>query len=193
MSSVPYVIEEGNRREERVYDLFSRLLKDRIIFVGDDFTPELSNSVIAQLLFLEAEDSEKDVSIYINSDGGLVTSCLSIYDVMNYIKPNVSTLCIGSASSAAAFILSAGTPGKRFALKNSRIMMHQVSGGYSGNIQDLEIYAKNMNFLNNILLREWSKITKRTVEQLKQDINRDYYMSPEEAIEYGVIDEVLTK
>jgi len=190
MAGIPYVIE-GEGQKERVYDLYSRLLKDRIVFIGSAFTPELSNSVTAQLLFLEADDAENDITIYINSPGGLVSACLAIYDVMNYIKPDVSTVCIGEAASAAAFILAAGTKGKRFALKNARIMLHQVSGGADGHIEDMKRSVKEADRLNSLMLTEWASMTGKTVKQLKKDIDRDYYIGPDEAKKYGVIDEVL--
>lgn len=189
---IPYVIE-GEDQKERVYDLYSRLLKDRIIFVGKEFDEDLGNSVVAQLLFLEADDSDKDITIYINSPGGLVSSCLAIYDAMNYIKPEVSTVCIGEAASAAAFVLAAGAKGKRYALKNSRMMLHQVAGGTSGNIEDINIVVKEINRLNEILIGEWSKITGHPTKKIKKDLDRDYYMSSEEAMKYGIIDGILNK
>ncbi len=190
MAGIPYVIE-GEGQEERVYDLYSRLLKDRIIFVGATFTPELSNSVTAQLLFLEADDPENDITIYINSPGGLVSACLAIYDVMHYIKPDVSTVCIGEAASAAAFILAAGTKGKRRALRNARIMLHQVSGGAGGHIEDMKRSVKEADRLNDIMLGEWSVMTGKSLKQIKKDLDRDYYIGPVEAKKYGIIDEVL--
>ena len=190
MSSIPYVIENDGQNE-RVYDLYSRLLKDRIVFIGSDLTADLANSVIAQLLFLEANDDESDVTLYINSPGGLVSSCLAIYDVMNYIKPDVSTVCIGQAASAAAFILAAGAKGKRFALKNARIMLHQVSGGATGHIEDMKRSFREAEQLNNIMIAEWASMTGKTIRQLRRDIDRDYYIGPEEAKSYGVIDDVL--
>jgi len=182
---------EGEGQKERVYDLYSRLLKDRIIFIGSEFTKELSNAVVAQLLFLEADDPEQDITIYINSPGGLVSACLAIYDVINYIKPDVSTVCIGEAASAAAFILAAGAKNKRFALKNARIMLHQVSSGAEGHIEDLKRSVKEAERLNDIMINEWANMTGKTVKQLKKDIDRDYYIGPEDAKIYGVIDEVL--
>lgn len=190
MSSIPYVIENDGQNE-RVYDLYSRLLKDRIVFIGSDLTADLANSVIAQLLFLEANDDESDVTLYINSPGGLVSSCLAIYDVMNYIKPDVSTVCIGQAASAAAFILAAGAKGKRFALKNARIMLHQVSGGATGHIEDMKRSFREAEQLNDIMIAEWASMTGKTIRQLRRDIDRDYYIGPEEAKSYGVIDDVL--
>ena len=189
--SVPYVIE-GSENKEKVYDLYSRLLKDRVVFIGKSFTEDLANSVVAQLLFLEADNSDKDITIYINSPGGYVSAQTAIFDTMNYIEPDISTICIGHAASAAAFILASGTKGKRYALKNSRIMLHQVSGGAEGSITDMRIIVAESEFLNNRMLEELSKITKKTVKRVKQDLDRDYHMSAEEAKKYGIIDEVLT-
>lgn len=191
MTSIPYVIE-GEGQKERVYDLYSRLLKDRIVFIGSEFDDHLANSITAQLLFLEADDPNTDITMYINSPGGSVSDCLAIYDVMNYIKPDVKTVCIGMAASAAAFILAAGTKGKRYALANSRIMLHQVSSGASGHIEDMKISLKEADCLNNIMRNELSIMTGRSVAQLKKDLDRDYYVGAEEAKKYGVIDEVLT-
>lgn len=188
--SVPYVIE-GTGQQERVYDLYSRLLRDRIIFFGRDLDEDLANSMVAQLLFLEADNHEKDITIYINSRGGIVSGAMAIYDTISYIKPDVSTVCVGHASSAAAFILAAGKKGKRFALKNSRIMIHQVMGGYDGSMPEMEIYFKEMQVANDALLRELALMTGKSLKQLKQDIDRDYFMSAEEAKKYGIIDKVL--
>jgi len=190
MAGIPYVIE-GEGQKECVYDLYSRLLKDRIIFIGSRFTPELSNSVIAQLLFLEADEPERDITIYINSPGGMVSACMAIYDVMNYIKPDVSTVCVGEAASAAAFILSAGAKGKRFALKNARIMLHQVSGGADGHIEDMKRSMKEAERLNDLMMQEWATMTGKTVKQIKKDLDRDYYVDSYEAKKYGVIDDIL--
>jgi ATP-dependent Clp protease protease subunit len=188
---VPYVIE-GSESNERVYDLFSRLLKDRIIFIGKEFTEDLANSVVAQLLFLESDNPEKDIIIYINSPGGYVSAQTAIFDTMNYVKPDVSTICVGHASSAAAVTLAAGTKGKRCALKNARIMLHQVSSGVVGHIEDMRIRMGEADFLNERMIEELAKITKKSVKRIKQDLNRDYFMSAEEAKKYGIIDEVLT-
>jgi len=190
MTSIPYVIE-GSGQKEKVYDLYSRLLKDRIVFIGGPFDDAMANSVTAQLLFLEADNLNEDITIYINSPGGIVSSCLAIYDVMQYIKPDVSTVCVGQAASAAAFILAAGSKGKRFALRNSRIMLHQVSGGAKGHIEDMKLAFKETEALNDILTSELSKMTGKTIKQLKKDIDRDYYVSAIEAKNYGVIDKVL--
>ena len=188
---IPYVIENAGTNKERTYDLYSRLLKDRIIFIGKPFDSELANSVVAQLLFLESDNNDNDITIYINSPGGLVSSCLAIYDVMNYVKPNISTVCIGEAASAAAFILAAGTKGKRYALVNSRIMLHQVSAGTEGHIQDVRIHVKEFERANEIMLKAVSKITGHSIKKVKNDLDRDYYMSAEEAKEYRIIDKVF--
>lgn len=189
--SVPYVIEDGGTSKERVYDLYSRLLKDRIIFIGREFSLELSNSVVGQLLFLESDDPESDIIMYINSPGGVVAPCMAIYDTLNYVKPDVSTICLGEAASAAALILAAGTPGKRYALKNAKIMLHQVSAGTQGNIQDMKIAVEEAEKSNKIMLDEISKITGKPVEQVEKDLSRDYYMTSEQAVEYNLIDKVL--
>lgn len=190
--SVPYVIE-GSGTKERVYDLYSRLLRDRIVFIRGVFDDELATSVVAQLLFLEAQDPAKDVVMYIHSPGGYVSAALAIYDTINYIKSDVSTVCVGSAASAAAFILSSGTKGKRYALKNSRVMVHQVSSGAEGHIADLRIKLNEADVLNEILLKEFAKNTNKKIAQLRKDIDRDYYFSAEEAKKYGIVDEVLDR
>ncbi|GAG31443.1 unnamed protein product, partial [marine sediment metagenome] len=182
---------EGSGQKEKSYDLYSRLLKDRIVFIGKAFDSDLSNSVVAQLLFLEADNPDSDITIYINSPGGIVSACLGIYDTINYIKPDVSTICFGEAASAAAFILAAGTKGKRYALINSRIMLHQVYAGAEGNIQDIKIRVREAERSNEIMLREISKITKHSIKKVKNDLDRDYFMSAEEAKEYGIIDKVF--
>jgi len=188
---IPYVIENAGTNKERTYDLYSRLLRDRIIFIGKGFDSDLSNSVVAQLLFLEADNHDNDITVYINSPGGLVSSCLAIYDVMNYIKPDISTVCVGQAASAAAFILAAGTKGKRYALVNSRIMLHQVSAGADGNIQDVKIQVKEFERANEIMLRELTRMTGHSIKKIQNDLNRDYYMSAVEAEKYGIIDKVF--
>ncbi len=187
----PYVIE-GSGSKEKSYDLFSRLLKDRIIFIGKEFTDDLANSVVAQLLFLEADDPDKDITMYINSPGGLVSAQLAIFDTMKYIKPDISTVCIGHASSAAAFILACGAKGKRFALKNARIMMHQVSGGAHGHIEDMKIRVRESEVLNRIMVDELSDITGHSAEKILKDLDRDCYMSAEAALEYNLIDKILS-
>lgn len=189
--SVPYVIE-GEGQKEKVYDLYSRLLRDRIIFLGRGIQDDMANSIVAQLLFLEADDSQRDIIMYINSPGGHISAETAILDTMNYIKPDVRTVCVGHAASAAAFILASGAKGKRYALKNARIMLHQVSGGAEGHVEDMRIAVNEANFLNEKMIEELAKITGHSEEKIRRDLNRDYYMSAEEAKEYGLIDEVLT-
>ncbi len=186
----PYVIE-GSGSKEKSYDLFSRLLKDRIIFIGKEFTDDLANSVVAQLLFLESDNPDKDITIYINSPGGLVSAELAIFDTMKYIGPDISTVCIGQAASAAAFILASGTKGKRYALKNARIMLHQVSGGAQGHIEDMKIRVNEAEVLNKIMMKELADITGSPVKKILKDLDRDCYMSAEEAKSYGLIDKVF--
>lgn len=187
---IPHVIEREGK-QEKVYDLYSRLLKDRIVFIGTTFDADLSNAVVAQLLFLEADDPDKDVIMYINSPGGSAGALTAIIDTMNYIKSDISTVCFGNASSAAACLLAMGTPGKRFALKNSRIMLHQVSASAQGHITDMEILLKEAKQVNDMMISELASITGKTKNKIKKDLDRDYYMSAEEAKEYGLIDEVL--
>ncbi len=189
---IPYVIE-GSGTKERSYDLYSRLLKDRIIFIGKEFTDDLANSVVAQMLFLESDDPEKDIIIYINSPGGLVSAELAIFDTMNYIKPDVSTVCIGQAASAAAFILASGTKGKRYALKTARIMLHQISSGASGHIEDIKIQVKEAEILNQIGLEQLANITGHSIEKIRKDIDRNYYMGASDALEYNLIDKILSR
>ena len=192
MSLVPYVIEQTSRGE-RSYDIFSRLLKDRIIFLGEEVTDVSANLVVAQLLFLAAEDPDKDINLYINSPGGSVTAGMAIYDTMQYIKPDVSTICIGLAASMGAFLLSGGAKGKRFALPNAEIMIHQPSGGARGQATEIQIVAENIlktkKKLNEILANN----TGKSIEEITRDTERDNYMSAEESKEYGLIDEVITK
>ena len=190
MSLVPYVIEQTSRGE-RSYDIYSRLLKDRIIFLGEEVTDVSANLIVAQLLFLEAEDPGKDIHLYINSPGGSVSAGFAIYDTMNYIKCDVSTICIGMAASMGAFLLSGGTKGKRFALPNSEIMIHQPSGGARGQATEIQIVAENIlktkKKLNEILAAN----TGRSYEEIARDTERDNYMTAQEAKEYGLIDEIL--
>jgi ATP-dependent Clp protease, protease subunit len=192
MSLVPIVVERSNRGE-RAYDIFSRLLKDRIIFLGDPIEDHIANLVIAQLLFLAAEDPEKDVNLYINSPGGVVTAGLAIYDTMQYLKCPVSTICIGQASSMGALLLAAGSKGKRFALPNARIMIHQPLGGVQGQATDIDIQAREIlrmrETINEILVRH----TGQSMETIRRDTDRDFFMSPEQAREYGIVDEVIVK
>lgn len=192
MSFVPIVVEQSNRGE-RAYDIYSRLLKDRIIFIGGPIDDQVANLVIAQLLFLESEDPDKDIQIYINSPGGVVTAGLAIYDTMQYIKPDVSTICLGMAASMGALLLAAGAAGKRYALPYSRIMIHQPLGGARGQATDIEIQAREILRLrevgNEILVRH----TGQPVERIHQDTERDFFMSSEQAKEYGLIDHVLVR
>lgn len=192
MSLVPYVIEQTNHGE-RSYDIYSRLLKDRIIFLGEEVNDVTASLVVAQLLFLAAEDPDKDINLYINSPGGSVTAGMAIYDIMQYIKPDVSTICIGMAASMGAFLLAGGQKGKRFALPNSEIMIHQPSGGARGQATEIQIVAENIlktkKKLNEILAQN----TGKPYEQIVRDTERDNYMSAEEALEYGLIDAVITK
>ena len=189
---IPYVIEKSSRGE-RSYDIYSRLLKDRIIMLSGEIHDELAASIVAQLLFLEAEDPTKDIYLYINSPGGVITSGFSIYDTMNYIKPDVCTICIGQAASMGAFLLSCGAEGKRFALPNSRIMIHQPLGGARGQATDIEIQAKEILRLKTILNDILAKNTKQKVAKIAKDTERDFFMSAQEAKEYGLIDKVLDK
>lgn len=192
MNLVPMVVEQTNRGE-RAYDIYSRLLKDRIIFIGSPIDDTVANLVIAQLLFLESEDPEKDINIYINSPGGAVYAGLAIYDTMQYIKPDVSTICVGLAASMGAVLLTAGTKGKRFSLPNSRIMVHQPLGGVQGQAVDIEIHAREILSIRERLNEILGKHTGKTVEQIAQDTDRDYFMSAVAAKEYGLIDGVLEK
>lgn len=189
---IPYVVEKTSRGE-RSYDIYSRLLKDRIIMLSGEINDELAASIVAQFLFLEAEDPQKDIYLYINSPGGVVTSGFSIYDTMNYIKPDVCTICIGQAASMGAFLLSCGAEGKRFALPNSRIMIHQPLGGARGQATDIEIQAKEILRLKSILNDILAKNTKQKLSKIEKDTDRDFFMSAAEARDYGLIDKVLEK
>jgi len=192
MSYVPVVVEKTGRGE-RSYDIYSRLLKDRIIMLSGEINDQVASSIVAQLLFLEAEDPEKDIYLYINSPGGVITSGFSIYDTMNYIRPDISTICIGQAASMGAFLLSCGTVGKRYSLPNSRIMIHQPLGGAQGQATDIEIQAKEILRMKKSLNEILSKNTKQTVKKIEKDTERDFFMSSNEAMEYGLIDKVLEK
>lgn len=192
MNFVPIVVEQSSRGE-RSYDIFSRLLKDRIIFIGGPIDDNVANVVIAQLLFLEAEDPDKDIHVYINSPGGVVTAALAIYDTMNYIKSEVSTICMGSAASAAAFLLSAGAKGKRFALPFARIMIHQPLGGTQGQATDIEIHAREILRLRELLNGILADNTGQSREKIEHDTERDFFMSAEQAKEYGIIDSVVVR
>ena len=189
---IPMVVEQSNRGE-RAYDIYSRLLKERIIFLVGTVNDNVASLVTAQLLYLESENPKKEISFYINSPGGLVTSGLGIYDTMQYIKPPVSTLCIGQASSMGSFLLAAGEKGKRFSLPNSRIMVHQPSAGYQGQATDIEIHAKEILSLKNRLNKIYAKHTKKSETEIKQALERDNFMNPEEAKEFGLIDKVVDK
>lgn len=192
MSLIPIVVEQTSRGE-RAYDIYSRLLKDRIIFLGTAIDDIVANTVIAQFLFLEADDPDKDIYLYINSPGGIVTSGMAIYDTMNYIKCPVSTICIGQAASMGALLLTAGTKGKRFSLPHSRIMIHQPIGGFQGQATDIEIHAKEILKLKDTLNRILSSHTGQPIERIQTDTERDFFMSGEDAKKYGLIDEVITK
>jgi len=189
MILIPTVIEKSSFGE-RAYDIYSRLLKDRIIFLGGPIDDHVANIVIAQLLFLESEDPKKDIYLYINSPGGAVTAGLAILDTMNYVKPNVATLCVGMAASAAAVILSAGQKGKRFALPNAEVMIHQPWGGVEGQATDIEITAKHILKTRENLNKILSKNTGKPISQIEKDVERDYFMSSDEAKKYGIIDEI---
>ena len=188
---VPMVVEQSGR-SERAYYIYSRLLKERIIFLGTPIDDTVASLIIAQLLFLEAENSDKDIFLYINSPGGYVSSGLGIFDTMNYIKPNVATICMGAASSMAAVLLAGGTPGKRSALPNSRVMIHQPLGGAEGQASDIKIQADEILRLRQKLNSILSKSTKQTIKKIEKDTDRNFFMSAEEAKEYGIIDKILT-
>ena len=189
---IPYVIERTGRGE-RSYDIYSRLLKDRIIMLSGEINDGVASSIVAQLLFLEAEDPDKDIYLYINSPGGVITSGFSIYDTMNYIKPDVSTICIGQAASMGAFLLSSGAKGKRYALPHARIMIHQPLGGAQGQATDIEIQAKEILRLKHILNEIMAKNTGQTLKKISKDTERDFFMSADEAKDYGLIDRVLDR
>lgn len=190
MSIIPIVIEQTGR-SERAYDIYSRLLKDRIIFVGTIIDDHVANTVIAQLLFLQTEDPEKDIHLYINSPGGIVSSGLAIYDTMQYVKPNIATYCIGQAASMGALLLASGTRGKRFALPHSRIMLHQPMGGFHGQATDIEIHAREILRMKDTLNRILAAHTNQSLDKIQTDTDRDFFMSGEEAKEYGIVDEVI--
>ncbi len=190
MALVPMVVEQTNRGE-RSYDIYSRLLKDRIIILGDEVNDVTASLVVAQLLFLEAEDPEKDISLYINSPGGSITSGMAIYDTMQYIRPDVSTICIGMAASMGAFLLAAGAKGKRYTLPNSEIMIHQPLGGARGQASDIKIHAEHILKLRDKLNRILSERTGQPLERIEKDTDRDNFLTAEEAVAYGLVDEVL--
>ena len=190
MSLIPMVVEQ-NSRGERAYDIYSRLLKDRIIFLGSPVDDNVANVMIAQLLFLEAEDPESDISLYLNCPGGLVTSGMAVYDTIQYLKPDVQTICIGQATSMGAVLLAAGAAGKRQALPHARIMIHQMMGGFSGQAEDIDIQAKEIIRMTDILNEVLANHTGQKIEKIAEDTQRDFYFSSQEAKEYGIIDEVM--
>jgi ATP-dependent Clp protease, protease subunit len=192
MNLVPIVVEQTSRGE-RSYDIYSRLLKDRIIFLGSPIDDTVANSIIAQMLFLAAEDPEKDISLYINSPGGSITAGMAIYDTMQYIKPDVSTICVGLAASMGSFLLMAGAKGKRYALPNSEVMIHQPLGGTRGQAADIKIHAERIIKMRDKLNRIYAERTGQPLERIERDTDRDYFMSAEEAKEYGLIDQVIEK
>ena len=189
-SLIPMVVEQ-TANGERAFDIYSRLLKERIIFLGSSINDAVSSTIIAQLLFLEADNPEKDIYMYINSPGGLITSGFAILDTMNYIKPQISTICMGQAASMAAILLSAGSKGKRMALENSRVMIHQPLGGAQGQASDIEIHTKEILYLREKLNKILSKNTGQTVKKIESDTNRDHFMSSEKALKYGIIDKII--
>jgi len=191
LNLVPMVVEQTNRGE-RAYDIYSRLLKDRIIFIGGPIEDYGANLIIAQLLFLEAEDPDKDIHLYINSPGGVVTAGMAIYDTMQYIKPDVSTICIGQAASMGAFLMAAGAKGKRFVLPYARIMVHQPMGGVQGQATEIEIHAKEILRMKDTLNKLLANHTGQSLERIAQDTERDFFMSAQEAKDYGLVDEVIT-
>ena len=193
MGLIPMVVEQTGRGFERAYDIYSRLLKDRIIFVGMPVDDQVANTIIAQLLFLEADDPDKDVNLYINNPGGVVTSGLAVYDTMQYIKPDISTICMGQATSMGAMLLAAGTKGKRFALPHARIMIHQPLGGVEGQATDIDIQAREILRMRDELNEIFVKHTGQSTEKIRKDTDRDFFMTAEQAKEYGIIDEVISK
>jgi len=192
MSYIPYVVEQTGRGE-RSYDIYSRLLKDRIIMLSGEVNDQVASSIVAQMLFLEAQDPDKDIYFYINSPGGVITSGLSMFDTMNYIKPDIVTICIGQAASMGAFLLASGTKGKRYALPNARIMIHQPSGGAQGQSTDIQIQAQEIQRLKDTLNQILAEKTGKKAKQIEKDTERDNFMSSQEAMDYGLIDKVLTK
>jgi ATP-dependent Clp protease protease subunit len=190
MSVIPIVIEQTGR-SERAYDIYSRLLKDRIIFLGTAIDDNVANAVVAQILFLQTDDPDKDIHIYINSPGGIVTAGLAIYDTMQYVKPNIATYCIGQAASMGALLLAAGTKGKRYSLPHARVMLHQPMGGFQGQATDIEIHAREILKMKDSLNQILSRHTEQPMEKIRTDTDRDFFMSAHEAKEYGVVDEVI--
>jgi ATP-dependent Clp protease, protease subunit len=191
MNLIPTVIEKTHHGE-RAYDIYSRLLKDRIIFIGTPIDDQIANSVIAQLLYLESEDSSKDIKLYINSPGGSVSAGFAIYDTMQYIKPDVTTICVGLAASMGAFLLSSGKKGKRFSLPNSKIMIHQVMGGTQGQASDIKIQAEEILKVKDSLNKILAKNTGKPLKQVEKDTDRDYYMTAQESVDYGLVDKIVS-
>ncbi|QKG83224.1 ATP-dependent Clp endopeptidase proteolytic subunit ClpP [Kroppenstedtia pulmonis] len=192
MNLIPYVVEQTNRGE-RSYDIYSRLLKDRIIFLGSEINDAVANTIVAQLLFLETEDPKKDIQLYINSPGGSISAGLAIYDTMQHVKCDIQTICVGLAASMGAFLLSSGTKGKRYALPNSEVMIHQPLGGAQGQASDIEISAKRILRMRDRLNKMLSEQTGQSLKQVQQDTDRDHFMDAEEAKKYGLIDKIITK
>lgn len=188
---IPMVIEQSSRGE-RAYDIYSRLLKDRIIFMGETVEDSMANTIIAQMLFLESEDPDKDINLYLNSPGGVTTSGLAIYDTMQYIRPDIATICVGQSASLAAMLLAAGTKGKRYALPNARIMIHQPLGGMQGQATDIDIHAREILKTRDTLNRILAKHTGQDIKRIQRDTERDFFMSSDEAKEYGIVDKVIT-
>lgn len=191
MNLIPFIVEQDGK-SERAYDIYSRLLKDNIIFIGSEINDEVANSVIAQLLYLEAENPEKEVSLYINSPGGSITSGLAIYDTMQFIASDITTICVGQAASMAAVLLAAGSPGKRYSLPNSRIILHQPLGGYKGQASDIAIQAKEILRIRDNINQILTKHTQQSMEKIQADIERDFIMTPVQAKEYGIIDTIMS-
>ncbi len=192
MPLIPIVIEQSGRGE-RAYDIYSRLLKERIIFLGTPISDEIANLIIAQVLFLESEDPDRDIHFYINTPGGLVTAGLAVYDTMQYVKPNISTLCIGQAASMGALLLAAGAKKKRFALPHSRILIHQPIGGFQGQATDVDIHAREILRVREDLNLIFEKHTQQSIERIREDTERDFFMTGEQAREYGIVDEIISK
>jgi len=193
MSSIPYVIERGPRDEERSYDLYSRLLKDRIVFIREEFNQSMADAVVAQLLFLESSDPDTDISMYINSPGGSVTSMFAIFDVMNYIKPDIATIGYGQCMSAGSFILSAGTKGKRSVLSSTQIMIHELSTGNQGKFNDIRVEFEHTQKLYDRMAEHYKNFTGQKLSKVKKDMERDHYLTAQEALEYGLIDKIYEK
>ena len=189
---IPIVIEQSSRGE-RAYDIYSRLLKDRIIFIGEQVHDSMANTIIAQMLFLESEDPDKDINVYINSPGGSVTAGLAIYDTMQYIRPDISTICMGQATSMGALLLAAGTKGKRYTLPHARVMIHQPLGGVQGQATDIDIQAKEIMKIKELIHEILVKHTGQSFEKIRQDTERDYFMDAEEALRYGIVDRIITE